>query len=864
MKKDKSVRKAEFKAALKKQLKALIGPGILCLIILAGILVVMFYKGEEVVPEPIKLNGFEGEEKEFVLENDQLKLVMDAETTQFTLTVKKTGEVWTSNPENPDADAIALKAEKDKLKSTLLLTYSNKSGVDLMYDNYKFSVENKIFDYEVTEDAIRINYSLGDVEKEYVFPPVMTKERYDAYMEQFDGNGKNVLSSYFKKYDINKLGKKDNKEELLAQYPLLETNVIYVLRDTTKDAVKKKLQLMFEEIGYTYEEYLEDKAQDKSEKTSDKPVYNVSMIYRLDGSDLIVEIPYDSIEYQEEFPIYQLTLLPYFGAAGTEDTGYMFVPEGGGAIINNNNGKLQQNGYYANVYGWDRASDRYGVTHETRTAYNVFGAARENSSYLCVIEQGAPYASIQADISGKLHNYNYVNAVYTILKRDEYQVSDRADGSLYVYQPELPKGESITQRYRFVDSGSYVDMAENYHDYLMEKYPDELVMNDDTETPVLVDILGAVDKIEQVLGVPVSRPLALTTIKEAGEVIAELHSEGLNNMSVKLTGFFNGGVQQEMLNRFKVVSRLGKEKELKQMIQNAADLGVPVYLDGITDYAINSNLFDGFTTFSDAARFTNKEHAKLYHFSTVMYAKMFYEGYYYLLKEPVILEMMDNLADAAEETGAQISFQNTGYELSGDYTKKDSFSRQKAMNDQAAKLKELGAKRDIMINMGNDYAVPYADFVTNMDLSGSGYTIIDRQIPFYQLAVHGYVNYTGEALNLTENYENELLKSAEYGAGLAFSVMQETPFTLQNTVYYEYFGSEYASCHDKMVEVYNRYNKELGHTFNQRMTNHEYLNPELACTTYEDGTKVYVNYSYNYDADVNGVVIPARDYVVVK
>ena len=78
-------------------------------------------------------------------------------------------------------------------------------------------------------------------------------------------------------------------------------------------------------------------------------------------------------------------------------------------------------------------------------------------------------------------------------------------------------------------------------------------------------------------------------------------------------------------------------------------------------------------------------------------------------------------------------------------------------------------------------------------------------------------------MNLTGNPVDELLKSAEYGAGLAFSVMQENPFTLQNTLYTQFFGSEYVSCKDEMYETYNRFNSELGHVFSQEMTDHEFL-----------------------------------------
>ena len=47
MKKDNAIRNAERKAAIKKKLISLIGPFIIFLIILVGILVAAFYKVEE-------------------------------------------------------------------------------------------------------------------------------------------------------------------------------------------------------------------------------------------------------------------------------------------------------------------------------------------------------------------------------------------------------------------------------------------------------------------------------------------------------------------------------------------------------------------------------------------------------------------------------------------------------------------------------------------------------------------------------------------------------------------------------------------------------------------------------------------------
>lgn len=864
MYRDKAARKAELKKALIRQLKSLIAPGVIALVILIGVLIILNYREAEEEGEIIRLNGWEGEETEFVLENDALKFVMDPATTQFTIEVKSSGKVWASNPEDAAQDVIAQTSEKGKLRSTLSLVWGTNAGVDATYNNYDYSIEKGVYDIEMGEDYVKVYYSIGDTEKEYVIPPVITDENFNKWLGLMDQQDSQLVKEYYKKYDINNLGKKDDKEQLLANYPILAEEVIWVLRDTTKDNLKSRFEEYFEAAGYTYEDYEADKELDLSESTFDKPVYNVSVIYRLDGDDLLVEIPLQEIEYRSDYPLTNLTILPFFGAGGTEDEGYMLIPEGGGALISFNNGKTSQNNYYANMYGWDMALDRTAIVHNTRAYFNVYGISQGEDSFICILEEGASYASIYADIAGKLNSYNYVNAVYSIALREKYDVGEIANSSIYVYIPELPEG-SLVQRYSFIDSGSYSDMAKDYQEYLIEKYDGYMAMNEDEEAPVAVEILGAVDKVKQILGVPVSRPLKLTSFKEAANIISELKSDGLNNMSVKLSGWANGGINQKIMNRIKLVSGLGSKKDLQNMVDTAGELGIDVYLDGVTQYAYDSGILNGFFVFTDAARFISKEKAELYEYSGVTYAKRDDLDNYYLLHPELAQEITERLASTAEKYGAGISFRETGMDLSADYYLKAMQSREEVMNQQVEEFRKLSdSGQKIMINMGNDYAAIYSDMITNMELQGSEYTIIDTYVPFYQMALHGYVNYTGEALNLTGETEDELLRSAEYGAGLYFTLMNETAFVLQKTLYSEYYGSDYAAWHDRLVEIYTRYNEELGHTFNQRMTGHEQITADLSCTMYEDGTLVYVNYGYLDLTTEDGTVVPARDYKVVR
>lgn len=857
----------ERKMAVISTLKSLIFPVVLCLVFAIGVYLIIHVVNEEGEKRQVVPHAFvEGDNSSIVLESEGLKLTLDPTTTNFTVLQKKTGKVWSSVADNAEKDTVALSDEKGKMLSNVVLSYAVTNGLETIYNSHDYSVVKGVYEIESDENEIKLLYSIGNISKEFTIPPVIKESDFNELRSKMDSKEADRVKDYYQKYDINNLRKKDNKEELLASYPVLETNVIYVLRSNTKDLQRQKMEEAFEAAGYTYEMYLADKELDQSAGSDDRPVFNLEMDLRLEGDDLIVEIPFSSLEYREDCPIYTITPLPYFGAAdNTMDDGFLFIPEGGGSIINYNNGKVSQSVYYANVYGWDYCLSRDFVVHNTRNYFNVFGQSQEGSSYICITEGGAPYESVQAGVSGMSSNYNYVNAVYSISQREDYNVGAMANAAVYAYLKDLPD-ESIIQRYHFVDGGSYVDMAKEYRSYLEAEYGDYMSLNENENAPMSVEIVGAIDKVQQVVGVPVSLPLKLTSYNEATEIIKDLDASGVKNLSVKLTGWCNGGVNQKILNNINLVNCLGSSKDLKNLSKTAQELDVDLYLDGITQYAHRSTIFNGFNSYRDAARFLTKQRAEQYHFSHVTYSSRTGFKSFYLLHTRLSMKLAEKLVDYCAKYGTGVSFQDLGKDLSSDFYRKETHSREDVMHLNEELLKTLDDKgTKLMINMGNDYAVPYADFVTNMDLKGSGYTIIDAEVPFYQIAIHGYVDYSGEPINICGNDQEELLRCVEYGAGLNFTVMNESSFAIQKTLYPEYYGCEYSSWKDRMVEMYTRYNNELGHTFSQEMTGHEVLSPYVFCTEYADGTKVYVNYSYadEYVA-ADGTVVPVRDYTVVR
>ncbi len=809
----------------------------------------------------VDVYGYEETDTEWKLENENLLLTMDPATTHFTVTDKRTGKVWASSPEQADKDPLALPVEKNKLLSAFTLTYATKAGMKTTFSSNEYSVANGVYALEMLEDGIRVNYSVGKIKRTFVIPPAITDERMQVFLEKMTSKQKKDVKEYYREYNIDKLRKTDNKEELLQMYPDLAEQHVWVLRDTTKDYLKEKLQDYFEAAGYTKEDLELDQSRINVATTNTAAIFNVSMVYRLEGNDLVVELPLDAIDYNVDYPLTSLTVLPAFGAGGTQDQGFLLVPDGAGAIINFNNGKVSQRAYYADLYGWDWGSIRRQVSNETRNNFPVFGLSTEQGSFICLLEEGAAWAGISADISGRYTSYNTVNASYTIIHGDAYDVSERTNNAVYMFEQQVPQGV-IRQRYRFLTENGYMDMADAYRDYLEAKYPE---MNRETseKTPVMVELVGAIDKVQQRFGVPTNVPIAMTTYKQAAELLQKLVAADVGDLSVRYAGWMNGGLNQKILNKVKLVKELGSEADLKALTKAAKDANVPLYLDGLTQYARDSGVLQGFISFRDAARFTTREEAELPEYSSIWYGSPSWRETYYLIKPALAMRAADVLSQAAADYGATgVSFRDLGSMLSADYDGKDLTTRVQAQSQQVEKLKELRAKgQNVMIRQGNDYAAVYADMVTDMDFDGSQYGIIDAYVPFYPLALHGTVPYTGEAINLADDEEELILRSAEMGAGLQLSLMANGVRDLQDTWFSAYYGAD-AAFLDEWMQIIREYDAQMSGTFNQRMTGHV-RSGNVSVTSYENGTKVYVNFGYEAET-LDGVEVPARSYTVVK
>lgn len=820
-----------------------------------------------------ELTSYTNEESQSqTISNSALELTVDKDSSAFSLKDKVHNKVYTSNPSAEDVEKYAnAKGQlKDMLNATMILTYSNKTDTQKEINNYSASILDGNYSIEkVSDTEIDVHYTIGDIEKLFVCPLVIKESKMKKLMDQMpESEQKTVIRNYVY-YNYDELSESDDDTQLqvaLEMFPDLKDEAVYYLSEKITDSKAKNLERIFTKIGYTEEERNKDSENYNVSRNSGKPIFDITVQYILEGAEFIVKVPMDKIEYNKDYPIVELSILPYMGAANTEEKGFVLVPDGTGGIINFNNGKTGQQTYLSDMYGWDYGISRDMVVDESKSTFPMFAISNETygNSFICVSEEGSSYSSVKSDIAGKENGYNYGRFVYKMVHGEDMDISSKSDTTVRSYEASLPK-ENLTQRYLFSDKTDYVSLANSYRKYLMNRYP-ELTKKEESNVPMAVEIVGAVDNTEHILGYPVTRSLALTTYAQAQDILKQLKGAGVESLSAKYTGWFNTGVKQKSAAKINLVGRLGDKSDLKSLATYASSTGgLDLFMNAKFMYVMKDKFFDGFSVNRDAAKYVSREICELYTLDPIIFQTN--EDYedcdlYYLVKPSYTIDNIDKYLDKIKSYGvSNIGFEDVGNTLAGDYNPKDRVSRETSMNMQVDKMKALKESGSlVMTTSGNQYAVPYSDYITDVDIDTRTVNIIDESVPFYQIALHGLVNYSGSAINLSEDQTDMILKSAETGAGLYYTFMYAPTSDLQDGEFTQFYACNFMDWKDTAIELYNKFNTNLGDTYNQYIVAHEKLANGVYKTTYESGKSVIVNYNYA-DYNYNGKTVPKRDFI---
>ncbi|QHW34500.1 hypothetical protein GZH47_29375 [Paenibacillus rhizovicinus] len=786
-----------------------------------------------------------------VAQTDALALYMNSETTGIAIVNKASGKVWQSNPGDAASDAKASPFEKDRLAAQVTLNYRDEIGTLSTVTNFTDSIQRKQFKAEGIENGVRITYTIGDTSLGIdALPKRISKKRFEE----------KVLSKLDKKtadYVSNRYYPLDNNPDVLER---LDTEVSRAL-------VLKRVTDAFTKAGYTAEDLKADNDENGGSggSASTKPTFSIPIEYQLSGNSLLVHVPVKDIQESKGYQIRSVELLDFFGAATTEDKGYMLVPDGSGSLINLNNGKANEEVYVQRVYGDDENdnSKRRGQIAEA-ARLPVFGMKAGDEAWFATIEKGEGIASINADVSGRKNSYNSTYASFAIRGEDELELYKGNKVDEFQLLTEDRFEGDIQLRYNFLsgEQASYSGMAAVYRDNLVEQGVLK-PLKTEGQLPFYVDVLGAVDKQKSFLGVPYKGLMPMTTIDQAGQIAKEIKAAGVSNVQMRYVGWFNEGIDHKIPETVKLDSQLGSKSDLAKLSEQLKAMGGNLYPDVAFQHVLRTN--HDFKPAADAARFVTREQALLSPFDRSLNAMNTQWGSYYLLSPAKLPYFVDSFIDSYKKYKMDsVALRDMGDKLTADYRVNRVVFRDVAKNivtDQLGKIEKNYP--NVMMTGGNKYALQYADQLLNVPTSSSEFSIEDEVVPFYEMVIHGYKDYAGSPINLDDEQDltYHLLHSLEYGAAPHFFWSYESSSKLKLTTYESLFSTHYSDWLKDAADLYGKVNQVLGGLQSQTITEHIQHQPGVAEVRYSNGTSIYVNYTAQ-PVTVNGVQIGATNFTV--
>jgi hypothetical protein len=567
------------------------------------------------------------------------------------------------------------------------------------------------------------------------------------------------------------------------------------------------------------------------------------MLFQLGDDYLDVSIPRESlVEHGQNFFV-GIEPLPFLGATSRDVPGYFVVPDGTGALVHF---RPQQPGYRrsydASVYGL--ASPVFGpdAWRSEQVSMPIFGEVAGDAGYLAILTEGALDASLEAAVTDSSDSLNRIAARFIVRRSTLYPRSRTTLVSRFD-QDRTPTSYAL--RYQFLDApnASYVGMARAYRQYLLT----------DREVPRLREPVYPLH-LRFFMGVekpafPFPRFIQLTTYDQVIQILDALAQRGVDHVMVTLVGWEQGG----FAGRWPIItppdSRLGGSDGLRRLADYCAEHGDRLVLQAQYTWAVEGH--GGFSARGDVVRGANL--LPIYDRLSGRYVlnPIFAFEHYIAHDVPILAHwgaggvlLTDVASIALDDHNAQHPLNREQYVAI--WREILSYVRQ-----------QTGW---IGVTGGNDYLVGATDHLSGLPLDRTDYQFFDESIPFLPIALHGLVTYSGTPANLQGDLPRDFLRQIEYGALPTFELTYAAPLELGDTPYNILFSSQYGDWLDAVVQQY-QLARQLEATWTEFIVDHRQLAPNVFATTYEDGTRVLVNYGDGAYQD-GARVVPAGGYAV--
>ncbi|NIK75290.1 hypothetical protein FHS15_000388 [Paenibacillus castaneae] len=814
--------------------------------------------------KPVKDGGLS-----LAAENDRLRLYFDNQSGGVAVEDKAAGTKFYSNPVDALEDSKASDAMKEELLSQIKLVYNvkGKEG-ELDMNSYTHAMKLDQVSWSKVDQGLTVEMVLGREEQRRMLPQQITKASFEENILDAiaaDRDKKRILAFYiqYSRDDLN--GAKG--QELLSKYPILEKEDIYILKSSITERDKRVLEDFVKAAGYTYEKLEED--YEHVGYNGDEavfPYFKLKVDYLLEDEGLSVTVHNSEIQYDKDrFNLVKMSVLNYFGAGKTGEEGYLFLPDGSGTLINFNN-DADKNTLLTTgkLYGPD-----YALSQKARGSFKqeyrapVFGIKKGDTALFSVIEEGDAVAEINGMMGNINHSWNTAYASFTIRNKDSFIEKNAFEQAPWIIYEKNEFSGNIVMRYFFLtgEDADYVGMAGAYRQYLIGKGILNKV-NPEANIPFYLDTMGSVDTMVRKLGIPTRSQAAVTTFEQAGQMLDQLSGSGVHNMKLRYTAWYNGGYDHTAPSGMKVEKVLGGAKGLKKLAAKTTEMDARIYPDVDFVTVSSDKAFDGFKPRKDSIRSLFQ---KISYKGFLNVATLDYESKVWSIDPSKLPGYFSQFSkDYNSLKLNSISVATMGETLNSNFKNHEQVNRQQSqtINEEVlAKAEE--AYEDIISDNGNAYIFPYVNHILNLPNEDSSFAIADKQVPFLQIALHGYIQYASKPLNLSNDLRPAILKALEYGSGVYFKLNYGDSSLLKDAFLFdEVYASQYADWKERAASIYAEMNEALKDVQDQAIVKHEQLDENVFKTIYENGKAIIVNYG-DQETKVDGIMVDAVDFAVI-
>lgn len=717
----------------------------------------------------------------------------------------------------------------------------------------------KITEERLSGTALKLTYTLGTVKDETIIANALSEATFEALRakgQELVDSGELRRAEYMRFLNAyNKLSWKALSPEVqrssAAQYGNLEKlGVMYIYIQTTtgrdRQTVGDVSRLLGIDSAFIAAEEEIVGSYEAREQVTD--YFIVPLTYELTGEDLIVRLDAQRMSYTPRIRPMLISILPSFCAGDVTKEGYMFVPDGSGVVIENNASVYAQNQLSVPFFGHDFAQSAQDSGLEAHTPFPVFGITEGDAAMFAIVEGNAAIGGVTAEVSNSAFHYSTVYPWFTY-----YIYAAGWTAKFSQVTPAAP----YAVRYHFLygEDAGYSGMARYYQQYLEHN---GAIRRDTAQNaagdPINIRLFGTINKLKAVLGFPVMQTLPVTSFDAARGIMDTLKQNGVENVDLVYSEIINGGGEYRAPGQIEVVKQLGGVDGYNAFIDYADDAGYDIFT--FADFGSVYKTGNGIDSKKDVVIQLNRETSELQNISRR-----------FAFVNP---ERFPALADGfLKAYGSQVNnktvyLPTVGYFLNSNFYEKSEITRTESAALTETLLQKLSAAGyRLKLDGGNVYILPYAESLLNLDLDSSGSRLESYSVPFAAMVLRGYLPFAGPPVNNSGDYEMTLLKSVESGAALYYEIMAESPDILMDTRYTNMYSVEAAVWLPDIIQRYREFRAAFGGISGLRIRAHQRLAPQSAQTTYEDGTRVIVNYADEPFLTEDGIRVEPMGYAVI-